>query len=83
MISHKFSNLSDDSIVGYISGHDKSEPVIGSVKSVTDLWLLANIKESYYEANAMTDNFADYSAHVCAISPQRGKHMATGGRQPG
>ena len=47
MISRKFSNLSDTAIAGMIGGGKDAETVTDAVASMTDLWVLANIKETY------------------------------------
>lgn len=48
MISQKFSIISDDMIADFMSDRSKgNDNVLQSVESVSDLWVLANIKETY------------------------------------
>lgn len=52
MISQKFASLSDESIARYISGTEQGQmpdAIPDSVDSVTDLWTLAKMKDSYNE----------------------------------
>lgn len=48
MISQKFSIISDDMIASFMSDKSMDEDsVLESVDSVSDLWVLANITETY------------------------------------
>lgn len=50
MISHKFSVLSNGRIAEFMRGSCEevaSDDLLDSVESLSDLWLLANIKETY------------------------------------
>lgn len=52
MISQKFSILPDDRIAGFMIDRSIDEDnVLESVESVSDLWVLANIKETYDKAD--------------------------------
>lgn len=59
MISQKFSNLSNDAIVEYISDNKEAVPVFESVESVSDLWVLANMKDTFDEENNIHSSVAD------------------------
>lgn len=64
MISQKFSNLSNDAIAEYISDNNEADPVIESVESVSDLWVLANMKETFDEENNIHSSVADNNPDV-------------------
>lgn len=66
MISQKFSNLSNDTITEYISDNNESDPVFESVESVSDLWVLANMKETFDEENNIHSSIADSHSDVCS-----------------
>lgn len=66
MISQKFSNLSNDAIAEYISDNNEADPVIESVESVSDLWVLANMKETFDEENNLHSSVADSHSDVCS-----------------
>lgn len=68
MISQKFSNLSNDTIAEYISDNKEAEPVLDSVDSVSDLWVLANIKETFDEENNIHSSIADTNPDVLPTS---------------
>ena len=54
MISPKFSSLTDDAIACFVIDPEcgfESDMIADSVESVSDLWLLANMKETYDKEN--------------------------------
>lgn len=68
MISHKFSIAPEDKIAGFMSDESGDEDsILEYVESVSDLWLLANMKESYEESylhRAIDSNAPDvFSPH--------------------
>ena len=68
MVSHKFSILSNVRIAEFMgeSAEDTvSDDLLDSVESISDLWLLANIKETYekdVERDCDEDAFEDGNA---------------------
>lgn len=50
MISQKFSVTSEDQITSFMSESDDqkdSDSILDSIESISDLWVLAKMKESY------------------------------------
>lgn len=50
MISRKFANLSNDQLATFISepnADKESDDMLDAVTSVSDLWVLANMNETY------------------------------------
>lgn len=50
MISQKFSATSEDQITSFMSESDDqkdSNSILDSIESISDLWVLAKMKESY------------------------------------
>lgn len=55
MISQKFSSLSDDRIAGFVGndGGPCDDDVLDHVSSMSDLWVLANIKKTFNEESGI------------------------------
>ena len=50
MISKKFSKVLDEKIIDFLNTgevHGDDDDLLDSVESVSDLWVLANMKETY------------------------------------
>lgn len=71
MISRKFSNISDDQIIDFLSESSEQkecDSILDSIESVSDLWILANMNETYNEEDNIHSSLADtypdeYSPH--------------------
>lgn len=61
MISQKFSIIPEDKITSFMSESEnqKEEALIDSIESISDLWILAKIKESYNEENYIHNSHID------------------------
>lgn len=60
MLSRKFSKITNNEIIDFLTDDScKSETAdfIDSIKSVSDLWALANIKKTYDEENIINNSF--------------------------
>lgn len=54
MMSRKFSKISDNQIASFLNKSDNQKvenDLLDYVETVSDLWALANINETYYEEN--------------------------------
>lgn len=61
MISQKFASLSNERIMDFMNEEDgkvESDDLLHSIESISDLWILANIRETYDEENS-TNNIVD------------------------
>lgn len=62
MISQKFSILSENRIISFMNNKSNKKDinyVINSIESVSDLWVLANINETYNEEVNIHSSIAD------------------------
>lgn len=61
MLSQKFSILSENQITSFMSECDNQKEdnsLLDSIESVSDLWVLANMKETYNEENVLHRNLS-------------------------
>lgn len=69
MISQKFSTTSEDQIMSFMSESDKQKEddnLLDSIESVSDLWVLANMNETFNEENNIHSSVADSHSDVCS-----------------
>ena len=69
MISQKFSITSEDQITSFISESDTQKEVdslLDSIESMSDLWVLANMNETFNEENNLHISVADTYSGVCS-----------------
>lgn len=69
MISQKFSITSEDQITNFMSESDtqrENDSLLDSIESMSDLWVLANMKETFYEENDIHSSVADSHSDVCS-----------------
>lgn len=69
MISQKFSITSEDQITNFMSENGKQKEddnLLDSIESVSDLWVLANMKETFNEENDIHSSVADSHSDVCS-----------------
>lgn len=66
MISQKFSIISGEQITSFINERESQieDSLLDSIESVSDLWVLAKMKESYDEENNIHNSVAVNSADV-------------------
>lgn len=67
MISQKFAIISEGRIARFISESEtlrEEDILLDSIESVSDLWVLANIKETYDEENNIHSSVADNNTDV-------------------
>lgn len=68
MISRKFSNTSDDQIIDFLcesSEQKECDSILDSIESVSDLWILANMNETYNEEDNIPSSLADTYPDEC------------------
>lgn len=69
MISQKFSITSEDQIISFMSESTKQkedDSLLDSIESVSDLWVLANMNETFNEENNIHSSVADSHSTVCS-----------------
>lgn len=69
MISQKFSITSEDQITGFMSESKtqrEDDSLLDSIESVSDLWVLANMNETFNEENNIHSSVADSHSDVCS-----------------
>lgn len=69
MISQKFSITSEDQITNFMSESDtqrENDSLLDSIESVSDLWVLANMKETFNEEYDIHSSVADSHYDVCS-----------------
>lgn len=69
MISQKFSITSEDQITSFMSETGKlkeEDSLLDSIESVSDLWVLANMNETFNEENNIHSSVADTHPDVCS-----------------
>lgn len=69
MISQKFSITSEDQITSFMSESAKQkedDSLLDSIESVSDLWALANMNETFNEENNIHSSVADSHYDVCS-----------------
>lgn len=66
MISQKFSIISGEQITSFMNESESQieDSLLDSIESVSDLWVLAKMKESYDEENNIHNSVAVNSADV-------------------
>lgn len=78
MISQKFSATSEDQITSFMNENEsqiEEESLLDSIESVSDLWVLAKMKESFNEDNDDIHNCFIDNAHD-EFSPLRGENSS-------
>ena len=69
MISQKFSITSEDQIASFMSEsitQKEDESLLDSIESVSDLWVLANMNETFNEENDIHSSVVDTHLDVCS-----------------
>lgn len=68
MISQKFSIISEDQITSFMSEKTQREEdsLLNSIESISDLWALANMNETFNEENNIHSSIADSHPDVCS-----------------
>lgn len=69
MISQKFSITSEDQITSFMSEsvtQKGNDSLLDSIESVSDLWVLANMNETFNEENDIHSSVADTNLEVCS-----------------
>lgn len=69
MISQKFSITSEDQITSFMSEsvtQKENVSFLDSIESVSDLWVLANMNETFNEENDIHSSVADTHLDVCS-----------------
>lgn len=66
MISQKFSIISGEQITSFMNESESQieDSLLDSIESVSDLWVLAKMKESYDEENNIHNSLAINSADM-------------------
>ncbi len=61
MISQKFSIIPEDQIMSFMNKDEykRDDSLLDSIESVSDLWVLAKMKESYNEDKDIHNNLID------------------------
>lgn len=78
MISQKFSIISEDQITCFMSENRKQkeeDSLLDSIESVSDLWVLANMNETFNEENNLHCSVSGSYNDVC--SPIRGEDTSS------
>lgn len=78
MISQKFSIIPEDQITCFMSEsriQKDEDSLLDSIESVSDLWVLANMNETFNEENDLHSSVADSYYDVC--SPVRGEDTSS------
>ncbi len=69
MISQKFAIISEDQITSFMSEsvpQKEDDSLLDSIESVSDLWVLANMNETFNEENDIHSSVADTNLDVCS-----------------
>lgn len=69
MISRKFSITAEDQITSFMSEREtqrENDSLLDSIESVSDLWVLANMNETFNEENNIHSSVADTNPDVCS-----------------
>lgn len=78
MISQKFSIIPEDHIISFLCENgniNEDNNLIDSIESVSDLWVLANMNETFNEENNLHSSVAGSYNDVC--SPIRGEDTSS------
>ncbi len=77
MISQKFSIIPEDQIASFMSESrkQKEDSLLDSIESVSDLWVLANMNETFNEENNLHSSVVGSYYDVC--SPVRGEDTSS------
>lgn len=67
MISQKFSIIPEDQIASFMSESrkQKEDSLLDSIESVSDLWVLANMNETFNEENNLHSSVVGSYYDVC------------------
>ena len=68
MISQKFSIIPEDQIASFMSESWKQkeeDSLLDSIESVSDLWVLANMNETFNEENNLHNSVAEIGRASC------------------
>lgn len=68
MISQKFSAISEQRIISFITDSEKQadENLLDSIESISDLWSLAKMKETYNEENIIHSSVTSINPYMCS-----------------